>query len=68
MELFSELEDFSDRKPKSFFDSIFHSIMNFENKLVIGSTEINSDSLNSAISESSIENVVLIIESTNSLQ
>ncbi len=68
VELFSELENLSDGKSESFFDSIFDSIMNLQYELIVGAAEINSNSFDPAISECTIKNVILVVEASNSLQ
>jgi hypothetical protein len=68
MELFSELENLSDRKAKPFFDTILNTVVHFQYKLVVSATEVDSNSFNPAISEGTINNMILIVEASNSLQ
>jgi hypothetical protein len=68
MKLFSELENLSDRKAEPFFDTILNSVMHFQYKLVVRATEVDSNSFNPAISEGTINNMILIVEAPDSLQ
>lgn len=68
MKLFSKLQNLPERESEAFFKPIVDSVMNFQHEFVIEPIVIDSDAFDPAISKSSIDQMILIIESSDSLE